>query len=442
MIGNGGSESRPSNHGLSQDAGRGLLAEAIDQAEEQIRRAGSTRSRQERLGSLLAIGGRWEEAARFFQFASAGHPSSARARVKLAHARIEALGEEPGVVWRSLDMPGPPDLPLPYAVYVAAWRELRGGDPDHALALLEALVATARFRLWGHLALAHFLEAGGYAQQAMRAQTHLARLHPAFRAAGPDAGESGRRGEPSAPEASPRPVFWNPLLAGGHWIVARHALACGLWSRAREHLGAAFRCDPRPDRLELALASLARRSGEEEEVLVRLSQALEERPRSAGVRFALGLEYARQGYLIEAAGQLGAAWRLPGWRGRSLRPRVDAGMEISAREARRNFRQALRLGDTPIAEVRLGYLCLLLGLRQYEEALRQVEILDKEVGESADLFYCRGEALAGVGVPGESARCVTRGLQLGGSRRIALDLLDLICRPRVNIREACVPEGS
>jgi tetratricopeptide (TPR) repeat protein len=237
-------------------------------------------------------------------------------------------------------------------------------------------------------------------------------------------------------------VFWNPLLADGHWVAARHALAHGLWVRAREQLGAAFRCDPRPDRLELALASLARRSGEEEEILVHLSQALEERPHSAGVRFALGLEYARQGYLVEAAGQLSAAWRLPGWHGRTGGTGAEIPLAGPSRDARRNFRQALRLGDPPRAEVRLGYLCLLLGLRRHEEALQQAEILNKEAGESADLLYCRGEALAGVGSSGGAAACVTRALQLGGSRRIAFDLLDLVCRAHAGIQQACVPEGS
>jgi tetratricopeptide (TPR) repeat protein len=443
MIGNGGSESRRSTTGPPQDAVHGIVAEAIQGVEEQIERTRGAARSEERLGSLLAIEGRWDEAVRRFESASARRPSSFRARVNLAHARIEGLGADPESAWRSLDAAPSIAPPMPYAAYVAAWRSLRNGEGETALALLIALTSASRFRLWGQLALAHFLEAAGCAQRATRARADLARLHPLFR--DPALEESGDAGcRVPLVTGSPRSTsFWNPLLAEGHWVAARHALSRGLWRRAREQLGAAFLCDPWPDRLELALASLARRSGEEEEVLVHLSQALSERPCSAGVRLALGLEYARQGYLIEAAGQLSTAWRLPGWPGRQAEhPSGLAALDAQGHEARRNFRQALRLGDRPQGELRLGYLCLLLGLRRHQEALQQVEFLDKEAGESADLLYCRGEALAGLGSPGEAAACVSRALDLGGSRRIAFDLLDLVCRARAGIQEACIPEGS
>jgi tetratricopeptide (TPR) repeat protein len=376
---------------------------------------------------LQACAGRWDEAARRFASAHERRDASPRLLLNLAHARIEGLGQDASSVWRTLGRPRGWCLPPPYDAYLAAWSALRGGEPDAAVAVLEALAAAPRFRLFGQLALARFLEADGRLERAAQARHALARQHPLF----------------DAQAKPPMAVFWNPLLADAHRLVARHAQSRGYWSRARREIEAAFRIDPQADRLELALADLARASGAEEEVLLHLSQALQERPRSARVRFALGLEYAQQGYLVEASGQLEAAWRLPSWPGReALRHGMGEAAAAAGAQARRNFRRALRLNGDGAIEVRGGYLCLLLGLGRFREALRQTEILDKDGRESADLLLCRGEAFAGLGFPGEAARCVTRALRLGGSHRIARALLTLVCRARAGIPESCPAEGS
>jgi hypothetical protein len=253
-------------------------------------------------------------------------------------------------------------LPPPYDAYLAAWSALRGGDPDASLAVLEALAASPRYRLWGQLALAHFLEAEGRSERAAQARGALARQHPLF----------------DSQAQAPKRVFWNPLLADGHRLVA--PCAGRLLSRAGVQIEAAFQIDPRPTS-KLALIVSRARTREEESPPP--GQALQERPRSA----ACGSLGRVLGHLVEASGARGGL-ASAGLAGPGRSPAGRRSAAVAGAQAR-ELPPGPATGRRSSGEVP-KYLPL-LGLGRFREALRQSQILDKEVG-SADLLPVRGSA--------------------------------------------------
>jgi hypothetical protein len=96
-------------------------------------------------------------------------------------------------------------------------------------------------------------------------------------------------------------------------------------------------------------------------------------------------------------------------------------------EAAEAFRRSL---DEPevLTLVRDGYIRVLLGIGRFEEALRQLEIVEKVEANRADFYLRRGGALLGLGRLREGVSSLDRAVALGGSRRIAREVLEVFGR--------------
>ncbi|MFB3909037.1 MAG: tetratricopeptide repeat protein [Candidatus Eisenbacteria bacterium] len=274
---------------------RSLAREEEARLRRRIARAGpSAGAAPVPLGILLALRGRWSQAAEAFERAVRGDPEGARARLLLLHARVEGLGEEPSLVLDGWD-PTASVTPLPdrYRRYAVAWAALRRRDGAHLAELLEAPAAGPRGHLFRAMLRYACASARGDRASAEREAHRLHAAHPLL--------------DPAHLARLAAGPFWNPLHAAGYARIARVALKAGFADRARAAWEEAFRLDPDASRLASRMVRLAPFDGDEEAALRRIASGLSGAPRSVRLRVALGLEYLREGFVREATREIAGA---------------------------------------------------------------------------------------------------------------------------------------